>query len=468
MATLWCQQEFILSALSPLTDLQAYAETQLEKHKVPAISIAVWHNGQLLQGAAGILNQNTGVEATTDSIFRIASITKVFTTSLVMQLVDEGKVDLNAPVKTYLPDFMVADAEATVSITVRQLLNHTNALAGDFSPDDCKHQGNPIARFVDRCTLLPVIHPIGEMYSYSNTAFAIAGRLIEVVRGISWYQAMEDYIFKPLGMNHAVADPKNVLRYRAAVGHIPVPGTDNKWVFPEKDYRMMGVAPCGTTPSMSAADLITFARAHMNAGVAQSGESWLSAQSTQAMQTPTFTKPVILSGRQTHVGLGWALCDYTSSGLQTFGHTGSTGGCKSSLQILPQHNAAFAILTNGYRATVTDAVTSDLIEALTGVDNRIPGFDTVELDAAELQSKVGCYESFDTLIDIKLQEGTLKAAVEYKVDPKPPEVLALKATTQPGCFAVFTLEGVRRKNAAFLGEGDFYLFFCGRLGTRHV
>ena len=95
------------------------------------------------------MNHETGVEAAADSVFQIGSITKVMTTCLVMQLVDEGKVDLDSPVKRYLRDFMIADAEASETTTVRQLLNHTSGMAGDFFPDDEGHEGNLIARYVD-------------------------------------------------------------------------------------------------------------------------------------------------------------------------------------------------------------------------------------------------------------------------------------------------------------------------------
>ena len=94
---------------------------------------------------------------------------------------------------------MISDAEASESITVRQLLNHTSGMAGDFFPDDEGHEGNLIARYVDRCNLLPLVNPPGALYSYSNSAFVIAGRLVEVVRGISWYQAMEDYHLQTIG-----------------------------------------------------------------------------------------------------------------------------------------------------------------------------------------------------------------------------------------------------------------------------
>ena len=146
-----------------IANLQTYADQALVKHNIPAISLAVWKDGTLHEAAAGGLNINNGLPNTTDTIFQIGSITKVMTTSLIMQLVDEGLVHLDAPVKQYVRDFTIADPEASRSITVRQLVNHTNGMAGDYFPDDRGHEGNLIARYVDRCNLLPLIHPPGKM-----------------------------------------------------------------------------------------------------------------------------------------------------------------------------------------------------------------------------------------------------------------------------------------------------------------
>ena len=205
----------------------------------------MYKGSELEQAAAGICNVDTGVRITTDSVFQIGSITKVMTACLVMQLVDEGKVSLDAPVKHYVRDFMIADSKASESITVRQLLNHTSGMAGDFFPDDQGQEGNLIARYVDRCNLLPLVHSPGALYSYCNSGFVIAGRLVEIVRGISWYQAMEDYIFKPLEMSHALADPKEIIRYRAAMGHL---WNDGDWEVSKQAWLPLGMAPCGTSP----------------------------------------------------------------------------------------------------------------------------------------------------------------------------------------------------------------------------
>ena len=225
--------------------------------------MALWKDGQLHQAASGILNLDTGVEATTDSIFQIGSITKVFTASLVMRWVEMGRVDLDKPVQHYLRDFQLADAQAAATITVGQLLNHTNGIAGDYFPDDQHEPGPHIERLVLRCSQLPLVHPVGEGFSYSNIAFAVAGRLIEVVSGMSWHSAMEEWIFKPLGMDHAICRPDDIIRFRAALGHLAPAGQPEQVHTCSGKWLTLGQAPAGSTPTMTAADLITFGRAHL-------------------------------------------------------------------------------------------------------------------------------------------------------------------------------------------------------------
>jgi CubicO group peptidase (beta-lactamase class C family) len=114
----------------------------LAEHKVPGAAIAVLVDGEIVDFAAGVLSKATGVEATTDSVFQIGSITKLWTTTLAMQLVDEGRLDLDAPVRRYVPEFALSDDSAAAAITVRQLMCHTSGFEGDLftdtgTGDDC-------------------------------------------------------------------------------------------------------------------------------------------------------------------------------------------------------------------------------------------------------------------------------------------------------------------------------------------
>ncbi len=329
-----------------LNNLQAYVESLVEKYQVPAVSLAVWRDNQLYRAAAGILNRETGTTVMSDSIFQIGSITKVFTASLVMQLVDEGRVELDRPVKHYLPDFQIADPNATKTITVRQLLNHTNGMMGDFFPDDAHAEGNLIARYVDRCNLLPQIHPPGAHYSYSNAAFAIAGRLIEVVSGVSWFTAIENRIFKPLAMQTAVARPTEVLRYSAAMGHVLNSEASEKWRLADECYLTLGQAPAGSTLMMSASDLIKFAKVHLNHGQTESGSSWLSSSAVNQMQESQFHLPPLSGVFDQFVGVAWGKSIFKQSGTTMVSHNGATLGFESMLRLIPEQNLAFTVLAN--------------------------------------------------------------------------------------------------------------------------
>ena len=256
-----------------LDNLQDYLEQMRERFNVPALSVAILFDNKRYSAASGVLNINTGVTATTDSIFQIASISKVFTASLIMQLVDEGRLDLDAPVKQYLPDFTLADSLAAEKITVSQLLNHTSGIPGDFIGNNSYTEQNAIARYVDRCSALNLVHPPGKRYSYSNAGYNIAGRVIEVILGITWFDAVEERIFKPLGMKQAVAHPSQVIKHRAAIGHVLDADNKNEWAVSPDAYFPICWAPCGSVLTLSASDLITFAQAHLDHGKTKTGSS---------------------------------------------------------------------------------------------------------------------------------------------------------------------------------------------------
>ena len=111
-------------------NLASRLAASIQKHKVPGASAAVFRAGQWEVAAAGVTNVTTGVEVTPETVMHVGSITKVLNTTLMMQLVDEGRVDLQAPLKRYLPDFQVANRDATDRITVEMLLNHTSGIDG--------------------------------------------------------------------------------------------------------------------------------------------------------------------------------------------------------------------------------------------------------------------------------------------------------------------------------------------------
>lgn len=454
-----------------LQNLQDYANKARARHKLPALSIAIWHKGQLHEAASGCLNLNTGVEATTDSIFQIGSITKVMTACLIMELHEQGRLQLDNPVQYYLQDFMLADQRAAECITVRQLINHSSGIAGDFFPDDQGHQGNLIARFVDRCSNLPLIHPIGERFSYCNTGFGIAGRLVEVLTGLSWYQAMEKMIFEPLGMDHAMVNPAEAIRFRAAMGHVY---RDGQCQLAERCYLPLGMSPVGSVATMRPKDLITFARAHLDGGRAANDQPWLSSESVAAMQEPQGSCPSVSLITEKYAGLGWQIFDHKASGTRFIEHGGATRGCLALLRMVPEQNVAFAVLMNGFKREAIREIELDINPAVTGLSLREPALSDTRsicfgVPVERLEVLVGDYECLDSLIQVRLDDDlALSAHIIMNIDPIPPETVCLRALSET-CFAIINARGKHTGNLAFVDGPDGrpqYLFNGGRLSER--
>lgn len=315
--------------------------TLAHQHGVVGASFAVGLGDETATAASGVLNLRTSTPVTTDSVFQIGSITKVWTAVLAMQLVDEGLLDLDTPLISYLPEFRVADADVTQKVTVRQLLSHTSGIDGDLFLDTGRGDDN-LQAYVAAMAELRQNHPLGATMSYCNSGFSLLGRLVEVLRGTTWDAALREHLVAPLGLIFAGTLPEEALLFSAATGHITPPGADEPQITPQWGlFRSAG--PAGLIHAR-AEDLLTFARLHLSAGVTSDGTRILSEASVEAMQQPQ----VELPDRWTlgsHWGLGWILMEW--SGRRVYGHDGATLGQNGFLRILPDAGLSVALLTNG-------------------------------------------------------------------------------------------------------------------------
>ncbi|MEU1374745.1 serine hydrolase domain-containing protein [Streptomyces triculaminicus] len=335
----------------------------LTAHRIPGAVLAVLTGGEVHELASGILHTGTGVETSTDSVFQIGSVSKGYTAALVLSLADAGKLDLDRPVTEILPDFALADAEAARTITPRQLLNHTSGIEGDYvndtgRGDDC------LARYVDGTRNVGLTNPPGATMSYSSTAYNVLGRIVEVVTGRTWDEALKELICDPLGLRQTMTLPEEVLRFRAAMGHMGEPGEDPT---PTPLWNMLprSAGPYGGI-SATAADVVRFARLFIDGGTAPDGTRVLSAAAVEAMLTREVEMPDqwFLGA---HWGLGWGLFEW--DGVRGFGHDGSTFGQLAYLRAIPEKGLAIALLTNGGGAApkVHEALCRELSAELAGV-----------------------------------------------------------------------------------------------------
>lgn len=319
------------------TNLQAELESALYDHHVAGASIAVFYQGKLTTASAGVANVTTGMEITDDTLMHIGSIAKIFTTTLVMQLVDQGCIDLDNPILQHLPDLKLKDRAALQRVTIRMLLNHTSGIDATMLPDQ-GHDEETIEKAVSRFAQSGQIHEPGTDYSYCNGAFVIAGYLAQQITGRSWYDLIKEKIYAPLGMQHAVTLPEEALLYSASVGH-HLNQITNSQVRTSFCLQPISFSPGGTTLMMSARDLVTFARAHIANGLGANGMRILSTVSAENMRKQTVVCKN--KGFAEGVGLGWMLF-----GNGVIGHGGGAPGVSSMLYVFPEKEFAAAILTN--------------------------------------------------------------------------------------------------------------------------
>jgi CubicO group peptidase (beta-lactamase class C family)/dienelactone hydrolase len=324
-----------------------------EKHKVPGASLGILRLGtndgstggqpdEVIEAAYGYANWPAKVEATADTLFQIGSMSKVWTATMAMQLVDEGKLDLDAPVAEVLPELRLADPDVAKTVSMRHLLNHTSGIDGDVFTDtgrgdDC------VAKYVALLSEQKQNHPLGATWSYCNAGFVLAGRVIEKLTGLTWDEALKQRIYAPLGLKHTATLAEEVLLHRAAAGHVDVTGDPvlaPVWQLP----RSLG--PAGLICS-TPADVLAFARMHLTGGLAADGTRVLSEQSAQAMTELEAELPDKYSLGDSW-GIGWIRFGW--DGHRLVGHDGNTIGQAAFLRVLPEAGLAVTLLTNGGHA----------------------------------------------------------------------------------------------------------------------
>lgn len=186
--------------------------------RVPGAALGIWADGQEVLAAAGVLNCATGVEVTTDSLFQVGSITKVWTATMIMQLIDEGLLSLDTTAAEALPGVRLGAADLGDHVTVAHLLTHTSGIDGDIFTDtgrgdDC------VERYVGLLERACSAFPPGGAYSYCNSGWVVLGRIIEVLDGRSWDESLRERLCGPLELTQTVTLPEQAILHRAAVGH---------------------------------------------------------------------------------------------------------------------------------------------------------------------------------------------------------------------------------------------------------
>jgi CubicO group peptidase (beta-lactamase class C family) len=311
------------------------AEAKMREYRIPGVALGIIDNGVATTIGLGITNVEDSLAVNDHTVFPIASISKTFAATAIMRLVEQGKVDLRAPVRRYLPEFRVRDEGVGRDVTVWHLLTHSGGWEGQLSGAD---RGDETLRsFVT--TAMPdamQLSPPGAAWSYNNAGFSVAGRVIEAVTGTSVNRAIRDLIFTPLGLQHAGTTAGDFIVNRFAAGHAnrgaAAPSLQRPFS-PSTSVTAGGVGLCID-------DLMTYARFHLGDGTAPGGTRLLARASLVAMQAPQLRK----QGTDDDIGIGWHL--RTVGPLKVAAHGGTLAGHILLLEIAPERGFAIAILTN--------------------------------------------------------------------------------------------------------------------------
>jgi CubicO group peptidase (beta-lactamase class C family) len=202
--------------------IDTYIEGEMRRLKIPGVSLAIIEGDQIVHTHGFGNALPGGGPPTPQTPFYIGSVTKSITALAVMQLVESGKIELDAPVQRYLPWFRMADPRASARITVRHLLNQTSGIpssAGEMALADFDYRPGAAERHAHSLAAIEPAHPVGSVWEYSNSNYILLGLILEAASGESWSNYLEEHIFKPLGMSHTYAPHAMQEQRGLAVGH---------------------------------------------------------------------------------------------------------------------------------------------------------------------------------------------------------------------------------------------------------
>ncbi|WP_221762223.1 serine hydrolase [Nonomuraea sp. WAC 01424] len=383
------------------------AAAHCEAGDIPGFVAGVHHAGEQIVVAHGVANVATGAPMLQDTGFLLGSVTKVLTTTLVLQQVERGVLDIGAVVVTYLPELALTVPGAVEKILVRHLISHTNGIDADLFFPDAKGR-DALKTYVEGLASgCGTLFEPGEQLSYSNGGMIVAGRLLEVVTGLSFSDLLERDIYRPVGMTDSSTSAEQAILRSTAVGHFLDP--DTMAARPTGMFTLPDTwGPAGGTPIGTIADLLAFGRTHLAGGVSPTGARVLSAGSTALMQEVSYDMD---TPNVPPMGLGWVR--YPFGDTTVLAMSGASPGGVSILCVMPEHDLVFAAFGNTPGAIMLqDELLRWLLTEHLGV--RIPALITESDQDVDLTPYVGTYRSDQLRVDVSIVDGQLEERVTYE------------------------------------------------------
>lgn len=425
----------------PTTTLFDFVATAATTFGIPGAAVGVSADGRESYACQGITSVDNPLPVDRNTLFLMGSVTKTYTATALMHLVNDGKVELDAPVRRYVPELRLADERATVEMTVMNLLNHTSGLGLGYIADTGEGD-DALATYVANLAEVELVAPVGTRASYSQAGYNLAGRIIEKVTGLTYERAVASLVLEPVGLAYSFYARDDVMTRRFSVGHNP--GEDGTPAVARLWRRWRGDNPGGGLAS-SVSDQLRWARFHLGDGRSEDGTRVLPADVVKRMKQPT----VALRGSTLGdaIGICWFLRDV--DGVRTVGHGGSANGQFAELLTVPDRDFAVVSLANAGPDGIrfNKAVVRWTLQNYLGLTDSDP--EPLPYDEARARQVVGTYEVNDMSLVIRADDGRLTLEVDIK-----PEIRTAADTELPPGYPPFVI-------GLLPGGGDEYILTEG-------
>jgi CubicO group peptidase (beta-lactamase class C family) len=402
-------------------ELQAQVSALADELQVPGVGVGVVIADEDHAAFYGVTSVEDPLTVDERTLFQNGSTGKTYTSTAILRLVVRGEMELDAPVRTYVPELKLKDEQVARDVTLLQLLNHTAGWDGDLF-ENTGEGDDALDRYVARMATIEQVTPLGLTVSYNNASLALAGKALEHVTGKIFEDVIRELVFEPLGMDHSYYFAKEIMTYRFAQGHRQnADGTievTRPWELGRYGNPMGGAVT-------TVADQLTWARFHLGDGAAKDGTRVLSEQMLHRMQQPTVECPGNALGDS--VGISWLLRDV--EGLRVVAHGGDTAGQHSTFEMVPEKRFAITSLTNcdPNGGEFNERITRWAFEAYLDVEIKDP--EPLRLDDETLAEYVGRYETIAAIADLTAADGLL--IIDVTIRPEVLELLGEEPADEP-------------------------------------
>ncbi len=382
--------------------LDELIHNKMEQTRVPGVAIGIIHGDARYTQGYGVTNLRHPLPVDARTLFQICSISKTYLGTLVMMLVEEGRLELDAKIRSYLPDFQVVDKAASEEATIRMLLQHRAGWIGDWfiSPQRTGEGEDALARYLETMRETPQLTPVGSSpFSYNNAGFNVAARIIEVVTGKPYERAIQERIFDPLGLKHSYFLPTDFLTHRFVSGHFPTKDgvrVTERWGFGRPFSGAGGITSCID-------DVLQYARFHLSGGSTATGERLISEAGIRQLHEVEHYQS------EDH-GIGLTFWGTRIGDLWQYGHGCGGVGQSSLFFLIPEHDFAMMIATNsGDGSQVIAQARAWALAELLGIA-ALPT-ENLQLSEEQLREYTGDYALLTSTARVTSEDGALNISI---------------------------------------------------------